>query len=162
LSKSWGRIRTRNTGLYDEARTFRERQKGANPMAKPDGVIMNNQNTNEEPRRSLTDEHIVTEKNLPRRSFLAATGAVLVGGAAALVLGRSSMAQTQDPDKAKTAEPDKAKAQDPDKAKAGDPDKAKAGKAKGKGKSKAKAADPDKAKAQDPDKAKSAEPSKSK
>jgi len=33
--------------------------------------------------RSLTDEQIITEKSLPRRSFLATTGAVLVGGAAA-------------------------------------------------------------------------------
>src|SRR5215472_13793140 len=93
--------------------------------------------------QTITDEQIVTEKLLPRRSFLATTGAVLAGGAAALVLGTKSMGQSQDPDKAKTQDPDKAKAQDPDKAKA----------------HKAKAQDPDKAKAheakaQDPDKAK--------
>ena len=99
--------------------------------------------------QTITDEQIVTEKSLPRRSFLTTTGAVLVGGAAALVLGTNTnmMGQSQDPDKAKPQDPDKTKPQDPDKAKAHDPDKAKAH-------------DPDKAKAQDPDKPKTHDPDK--
>src|SRR5215469_9899144 len=105
--------------------------------------------------RTITDEQIVTEKSLPRRSFLTTTGAVLVGGAAALVLGTNALGQSQDPDKAKTQDPDKAKAQDPDKAKAPH-------KAKGHDPDKAKTHDPDKAKAQDPDKAKTQDPDKAK
>src|SRR6516164_1904316 len=91
--------------------------------------------------KTITDEQIVTEKSVPRRSFLTATGAVLVGGAAALVLGKRAIGQSEDPDKAKAQDPDKAKAQDPDKAKAQDPDKAKA-------------QDPDKAKTKHGNKAK--------
>jgi hypothetical protein len=118
--------------------------------------------------RSLTDEQIITEKSLPRRSFLATTGAVLVGGAAALVLGRSAVAQSQDPDKPRTDDPDKAK-DTPDKAKAQDPDKGKSQhphKAQDPDKAKAqhpdKAQDPDKAKAPDPDKVKPQDPDKAK
>jgi len=47
-----------------------------------------------QPPQTLTDEQIVTEKVVPRRSFLAATGAVLRGGAAALVLGKTVAAQS--------------------------------------------------------------------
>jgi hypothetical protein len=49
--------------------------------------------------KTLNDEQIISEKTVARRSFLAATGAVLVGGAAALVLGKTAGAQSQDPDK---------------------------------------------------------------
>src|SRR5215467_7430939 len=101
--------------------------------------------------QTITDEEIVTEKSLPRRSFLTTTGAVLVGGAAALVLGTNMMGQSQDPDKAQAQDPDKTKAQDPDKAKAHDPDKQR-------DPDKAKAQDPDKGKTQDPDKAKTQDP----
>ena len=95
---------------------------------------------NPEPARSLSDEQIVTEKSLPRRSFLAATGSVLFAGAAALVLGRTSVAQPQDPDKPKQDDPDKPRRDDPDKPRPqDDPDKPRP-------------QDPDKARPQDPDK----------
>ena len=60
----------------------------------------------------------MTEKSLPRRSFLAATSVALVGGAAALVLGTNALGQPQDPDKGNNQDPDKVK--DPGKAKAQD------------------------------------------
>lgn len=63
---------------------------------------------NQEAPRTLTDEQIVTERKLPRRSFLAATGAVLVGGAAALVSGMRAAAQDAQPPKTGT-DPDKKK-----------------------------------------------------
>ena len=78
-----------------------------------------------QPPQTLKDEQIVTEKVVPRRSFLAATGAVLMSGAAALVLGKTAGAQSQDPDKPKPADPDKQKPEDPDKPKPADPDKQK-------------------------------------
>jgi hypothetical protein len=133
-------------------------RKGADPMSKVDGDGLN-----QKPARTLTDDQMVTEKSLPRRSFLAVTRAVLVGGAAALVLGTKAIGQSQDPDKGNSQ--DKAQSQDPDKAKSQDPDKAKAqhpAKAKAKHPDKAKAQDPDKAKAQDPDKPKSQDPDKPK
>jgi hypothetical protein len=111
--------------------------------------------------QSLTDDEIITEKRLPRRSFLAVGGTLLAAGALVLTSGRVTGAQ-DDPDKKKPApqDPDKAKqppASDPDKAKAtssSDPDKAKT--KSDKKKSKTKPQDPDKAKApaSDPDKAK--------
>src|SRR5215471_14966496 len=104
---------------------------------------------NQKAPQTLTDDQIVTEKSLPRRSFLAATSVALVGGAAALVLGTNALGQSQDPDKGNKQDPDKAKSQDPDKVKAQHP-------------SKAKAHDPDKAKAQDPDKPKNQDPDKPK
>ena len=113
--------------------------------------------------QTLTDEQIITERNLPRRSFLARTGVALAGGAAALILGRTAGAQAQDPDKPKGGDPDKAndpdkaKPQDPDKAKPSDPDKADKAKAQDPDK-----ADPDKAKPSDPDKAKPQDPDKPK
>jgi hypothetical protein len=92
---------------------------------------------NKQSPQTLTDEQIVTEKTIPRRSFLAATGAALVGGAAALVLRNTAGAQTQDPDKPRNPDPDKP--QDPDKPRRNDPDKPRRG-------------DPDKPRPQDPDK----------
>lgn len=106
---------------------------------------MSDRNTEDlEPIRTITEDQIVTEQKLRRRSFLSRTGA-LVAGAAGLVSGlRASSphrAQQDDPDK-KPADPDK-KPADPDKRPA-DPDK--------------KPADPDK-KPADPDK-KPADPDK--
>ena len=72
----------------------------------------------QEPCRSLTDEEIVTERTLSRRSFVAATGLFLTGGAMALLTNRSALAQQTDPNK--PADPDKRPA-DPDKQPA-DPD----------------------------------------
>lgn len=99
-----------------------------------------------ESSRTLTDEQIVTERKMPRRSFLTAAGALLVG-AAALASGVRAVAQQgTDPDSKKAADPDSK-----DKKKT-DPDKKKA-----KAKAKAKANDPDtkdKKKAADPDKKK--------
>lgn len=97
--------------------------------------------------RQLSDEQIVTEKSLPRRSFLAATGSVLFAGAAALVLGRTSVAQPQDPDKPRQDDPDKPRRDDPDKPRRDDPDKARS-------------QDPDKPRPDDPDKARPQDPDK--
>ena len=97
-----------------------------------------------EPLRTVTDDQIVTERKVRRRSFLSATGAVLAGAAGIVSGVRASGLQNSpqsDPDK-KPADPDK-KPADPDK-KPADPDK--------------KPADPDK-KPADPDK-KPADPDK--
>lgn len=77
---------------------------------------------NKQSPQGLTDEQIVS---VPRRSFLAVTGAVLVGGAAALVLGNTVGAQSQDPDKPRQQDPDKPRPNDPDKPRPADPDKPK-------------------------------------
>lgn len=79
---------------------------------------MSDKNTkvpNLEPLRTVTDDQIVTERKLPRRSFLSTTGALLTGaaGIVAGMRGSSLQDQTQDPDK-KPADPDK-KPADPDK-----------------------------------------------
>src|SRR6185437_6193111 len=92
--------------------------------------------TNNQSLQTLRDDQIVTETAVPRRSFLTATGAILVGGAAALVLGRTAIAQSQDPDKPRNPDPDKP--QDPDKPRSQDPDKPRP-------------QDPDKPRPQDPD-----------
>lgn len=111
----------------------------------------------QESARSLTDEQIVTEKSLPRRSFLAATGSVLFAGAAALMLGRTSVAQPQDPDKPKQDDPDKPRRDDPDKPRRDDPDKPRS-----QDPDRPRTDDPDKARPQDPDKARPADPDKPK
>lgn len=82
----------------------------------------------------LKDDQIVTERRMPRRSFLTATGAILAG-AAAIVAGTratSLLASPQsDPDSKKgKSDPDKKKKKkmnDPDKKKekGSDPDKKK-------------------------------------
>jgi hypothetical protein len=53
---------------------------------------------NQEPPRNLTDEQIVTERKLPRRSFLTAAGTLLAGGALAMVSGSRAAAQQPDSD----------------------------------------------------------------
>ncbi len=104
--------------------------------------------TDSESLGTITDDQIVTERKVPRRSFLSTTGALLVG-AAGIVSGVRAATPQNDPDKKpadpdkKAADPDK-KPADPDKRRAEDPDK--------------KAADPDR-KAADPDK-KAADPDK--
>lgn len=86
--------------------------------------------------QTLTDEQIVTERKMPRRSFLTAAGALLVG-AAALASGVRAVAQQgTDPDSKKAADPDSK-----DKKKTTTKKKAKTTATKGK-----KAADPDKKK----------------
>jgi hypothetical protein len=85
---------------------------------------------NQKALRTLTDDQIVTERKLPRRSFLTVAGA-FVAGATAIVAGTratSILASPQDdPDKKKEAsDPDKKKeASAPDKKAASDPDKKK-------------------------------------
>lgn len=104
----------------------------------------------QESSRTLTDEQIVTERKMPRRSFLTAAGALLVG-AAALASGVRAVAQQgSDPDSKKATDPDskdKKKGSDPDSkkktktTKPSDPDS----------KTKKKGSDPDSKKASDPD-----------
>ena len=85
--------------------------------------------------QTLTDEQIVTERKMPRRSFLTAAGALLVG-AAALASGVRAVAQQgSDPDSKKAADPDSK-----DKKKT---TKKMTTKAKTKTKAKAKGSDPD-------------------
>lgn len=105
---------------------------------------------NEIPLQSVTDDEIVTERKLPRRSFLSASSAFLAG-AAGIVSGlRASPVLNSpqgDPDK-RPADPDKRPA-DPDKRpsdrdKRPDPDKRPSDRDK-------KPADPDK-RPSDPDK----------
>lgn len=111
----------------------------------------------QESSQTLTDEQIVTERKMPRRSFLTAAGALLVG-AAALASGVRAVAQQgSDPDSKKATDPDskdKKKGSDPDskkttKTKSSDPDS----------KTKKKGSDPDsKKKASDPDSKKKTPP----
>ena len=96
----------------------------------------------QESSQTLTDEQIVTERKMPRRSFLTAAGALLVG-AAALASGVRAVAQQgSDPDSK-----DKKKASDPDSKKAADPDS----KDKKRKKTAANTADPDSKAAADAD-----------
>jgi hypothetical protein len=93
----------------------------------------------QESSRTLTDEQIVTERKMPRRSFLTAAGALLVG-AAALASGVRAVAQQgSDPDSKKAADPDS-------KDKKKTTTKKKTGTMKTKTKAKAKGSDPDKKK----------------
>lgn len=95
----------------------------------------------QESSQTLTDEQIVTERKIPRRSFLTAAGALLVG-AAALASGVRAVAQQgSDPDSKKAADPDTK-----DKKKGSDPDSNKKRK-----KTAANTADPDSKKAADAD-----------
>ena len=95
----------------------------------------------QESSQTLTDEQIVTERKMPRRSFLTAAGALLVG-AAALASGVRAVAQQgSDPDSKKAADADTK-----DKKKGSDPDSNKKRK-----KTAANAADPDSKAAADAD-----------
>ncbi len=79
---------------------------------------------NSESLRTVTDDQIVTERKVQRRSFLSTTGALLAGAAGVVSGVRASAFQDSpqsDPDK-KPADPDK-KPADPDK-KPADPDRA--------------------------------------
>ncbi|HEX4165196.1 MAG TPA: hypothetical protein VHZ55_06965 [Bryobacteraceae bacterium] len=101
---------------------------------------------------SITDDQIVTDRKIQRRSFLNTTGALLAGAAGIVSGARASGHgfQTQtDPDQKKPSDPDQKKAADPDKKKASDPDQKKS-------------ADPDQKKASDPDQKKSSDPNKKK
>ncbi len=97
---------------------------------------MTDPNSGPKPLETLTDEQIVTERRLPRRSFLGATGALLTGAAGIVSGVRASTVRNSpyddpkrpdDPDK-RPADPDKRpedrekKPADPDKRRE-DPDK---------------------------------------
>ena len=58
-------------------------------------------------KQTLRDDQIVTEPTFGRRSFLTAVGSIVVGGAAAVVLGDTleAAAQQGDPDAKKAADP---------------------------------------------------------
>ena len=86
---------------------------------------------------TLTDDQIVTERKLPRRSFLSAAGTLLAGGAVAIVAGGRASAQDTDAEKKEGKEA----ANDPDAKKK----KSKSKKAK-KSKKETKQDDPDAAK----------------
>lgn len=55
--------------------------------------------------RSISDEDIVTERKLPRRSFLRTSGALLASGAG--VVATAGMARAQDDPDKKPEDPDK-------------------------------------------------------
>ncbi len=57
--------------------------------------------------RSLTDDEIVTERGLSRRSFVTAAGVFLTGGAMALLTGRHALAQTGDPNQPPPPDPNR-------------------------------------------------------
>jgi len=100
---------------------------------------------NQESPRTLTDEEMVTERRVARRSFLTAAGTLLAGGALAIVSGRRAAAQGTDAD----AKPKTTDADAKPKTKDDDADKKKETGAKSKKTTKAKAAsdtDADKAK----------------
>jgi hypothetical protein len=83
---------------------------------------------------TLTDEHIVTERKLPRRSFFIAAGALVASSAALVACGNNSGQGRSDPDQKRPAaqaagrpDPDQ-KRPDPDQQKAAprpDPDQKK-------------------------------------
>jgi hypothetical protein len=122
---------------------------------------------NEESRQTLSDDQIITERKLPRRTFLSGTATLLAGGAAVLVSGARAATlnrgpQAQDPDR--KTDPDKKKASDPDRAadadkgKAGDPDRRRSSDPDRKtDPDRKKRSDPDRRKA-DPDKKKTSDP----
>lgn len=107
---------------------------------------------------TITDGQIVTERKLPRRSFLSASGAVLTGAAglvAGLRIANAKSASADDPKKPE--DPDKRPA-DPDKRPA-DPDKRPADPDKRPADPNRRPADPDK-RPQEDDKRKPADPDK--
>ncbi len=78
-------------------------------------VDKNIETPDSESPRTLTDDEIVTERKVRRRSFLSTTGAVLIG-AAGIVSGASAsgLHNPQDDPNKRPADPDKRPA-DPDK-----------------------------------------------
>ncbi len=107
---------------------------------------------------SVTDDQIVTERKLPRRSFLTAGGVVLTG-AAGLVAGlRKASAKTASPDDPKKPDDPDKRTDDPDKRPA-DPDKRPADPDKRPADPDKRPADPDKRPRED-DKRKPADPDK--
>ncbi|MGH9608260.1 MAG: hypothetical protein ACRD34_01165 [Bryobacteraceae bacterium] len=84
--------------------------------------------TDGQPSLTLSDDQIVTERVFPRRSFVTAASAFLIG-AGALVCGVQAQGQTSDPDHKKPtkgSDPDHKKAPkgtDPDHKKKPEPDR---------------------------------------
>jgi cytoskeletal protein RodZ len=116
-------------------------------------------------KQTLRDDQIVTERMFGRRSFLTAVGSIVVGGAAAVVLGDTleAAAQQGDPDAKKASDPNSKEAK-----KQSDPDaKKKSSTMKKQGDSDAKdakkASDPDaKKKSSNPDSKKATDPDQKK
>jgi hypothetical protein len=82
---------------------------------------MNEKSTNPTTQRTLTDAEIATERKLPRRSFLTATG-VALAGVAGIVTGARAAVQQDDPARPQDPKPsdqprpeDRPKSDDPDK-----------------------------------------------
>ncbi|HET9177055.1 MAG TPA: hypothetical protein VFQ24_01720 [Terriglobia bacterium] len=119
-------------------------------------------NADQDSIRTLHDDQIVTERKLPRRSFLATAG-TLMAGATAIVTGARAATlvafpqgqgdpgqqKPGDPDSQKPSDPDSKKPSDPDSKKPSDPDSQKP-------------ADPDQQKPADPDSQKPADPDQQK
>ncbi len=100
----------------------------------------------QESSQTLSDEQIVSERKMPRRSFLTAAGALLIG-ASALASGVRAMAQQgSDPDSKKAADPDSKDKKKTTTKKKTMTTKKKMTTAKTKTKAKAKGSDPDKKK----------------
>jgi hypothetical protein len=124
-----------------------------------------NKGENLDSPNTMTDDQIVTERKLSRRSFLATTG-ILLGGATAIVAGArprrlGATPQSSDPDQKQSTDPDR---KDPDKKKGTDPDRKDPDRKKGtdpdrKDADKKKGADPDR---KDPDKKKRTDPDRKK
>jgi hypothetical protein len=106
--------------------------------------------------QSLTDDQMITERKRPRRSFLSASGALVVG-AAAIASGVRAAAQNTDPDKKPPTDPDQKKPSDPDQRKPSDPDQKKPSDPDQK-----KPSDPDQRKPSDPDQKKPSDPDQKK
>ncbi|MGH9542842.1 MAG: hypothetical protein ACRD2H_13295 [Terriglobales bacterium] len=94
---------------------------------------MPDKNAEARPETTLADEQITSQRGLPRRSFLTAAGAMLVGAAAVVASARAASASSLqgDPDAKKTPKKKTAKHQHAAKH------------AAKKGKKKPKASDPD-------------------
>ncbi|HEX5411129.1 MAG TPA: hypothetical protein VFZ27_04640 [Terriglobia bacterium] len=111
-------------------------------------------NADKDSVRTLNDDQMVTERKVPRRSFLAMAGTLMAGATAIVAGGRAATlaAFPQDqtnPDQQKPADPDSQKPADPDQQKPADPDSQKP-------------ADPDQQKPADPDQRKPSDPDQEK
>ncbi len=85
-------------------------------------MASDHESTEKQPLHTITDEYIVTERRLPRRSFLT-SGGVLLAGAAGMVSSVSGLAQSQDDKDRKkddTKKADNSKKSDDDASKAND------------------------------------------
>src|SRR5215469_1767329 len=75
------------SGLHRKERTMERKKSGS------EGVVFA-----QEPRQTLADDQIVTQKGISRRSFLTAASSVLAGSALAVAVGGQARAQEPDSD----------------------------------------------------------------